>query len=166
MRHKTRIEKECKVCHKKYEVIFCRRNKTKTCSKVCHNSMAGKLGGKAGKGVSRNLGAKHPWLIDRNKTKWMKSFITGNSSKKWKGDKVGYGALHAWIRNNYGQPKTCEHCLKDFSSNYKIHWANKTGKYKRDREDWLRLCCKCHRLFDNRFRLNKKIFKNHKRLCS
>jgi len=30
----------------------------------------------------------------------------------------------------------------------KIHWANKSGEYLRDKDDWIRLCCKCHKKYD------------------
>lgn len=30
-----------------------------------------------------------------------------------------------------------------------MNWANISGKYTREREDWIRLCPSCHRIFDN-----------------
>lgn len=30
----------------------------------------------------------------------------------------------------------------------KFEWANKSGDYKRDLSDWLRLCISCHRKYD------------------
>lgn len=41
----------------------------------------------------------------------------------------------------------CEFC-KGIFYGYKIHWANKTGFYLREKEDWIRLCAKCHRNYD------------------
>jgi len=66
----------------------------------------------------------------------------------WKGDSVKYPALHTWMINNFGQPKECEFCRSNDRKMY--HWANKTGRYKRDRNDWLRLCVPCHKKYDSR----------------
>lgn len=75
---------------------------------------------------------------------------------QWKGDDVGYNALHIWVRKEFGQPKKCEHCQKDNLTGKSIHWANKTGLYKRDISDWLRLCVSCHRLYDYKFKIKMK----------
>lgn len=70
----------------------------------------------------------------------------GENNIKWKGDSVGYFALHAWIQRQYGKPQFCEHCKTSERRMY--HWANVSKEYKRDRDDWLRLCVPCHRKFD------------------
>lgn len=62
-------------------------------------------------------------------------------------EKVGYRAIHYWIEREMGKPSKCEHCLGEFSG-HKIHWANVSGKYLRDVNDWKRLCAKCHGVFD------------------
>lgn len=72
----------------------------------------------------------------------------GDKASAWKGDRVGYGALHEWVRKVKGTPSECEFCGKKNLSSMKIHWANKSGKYKRDVSDWIRLCVRCHHLFD------------------
>lgn len=71
-------------------------------------------------------------------------FQPGNRPANWKGDDVGYSALHAWLRRTYGEPASCEHC----DAAEQIQWANRTGQYLRDREDWLQLCPRCHRQYD------------------
>lgn len=78
---------------------------------------------------------------------------TGEENNKWLGDEVGYSGVHLWIRRAYGRPQFCEHCRTSARRMY--HWANRTGKYLRDREDWLRLCVPCHRKYDNEQRLLK-----------
>jgi len=72
---------------------------------------------------------------------------TKEKNNKWKGDEVGYHALHDWVRRNYGTPTKCEntHCIKKST---KYQWSNISGKYKRDREDWQQLCVSCHKLYD------------------
>lgn len=72
-------------------------------------------------------------------------------SSNWKGDTVGYTGLHAWVRRQLGTPKECEHCDKDGLVGRKIHWASKSGEYKRDVDDWIRLCASCHSKYDKIF---------------
>jgi len=59
---------------------------------------------------------------------------------RWKGDKVGYSALHDWIRRNKSKPTLCEDCNKVPPFDV----ANISGKYKRDITDYEWLCRKCH----------------------
>jgi len=65
----------------------------------------------------------------------------------WKGNKVKYMGLHNWVRRHLGTPSKCEHCSKSFKSK-SIHWANMSGLYIRDLNDWIRLCVKCHKAYD------------------
>lgn len=76
----------------------------------------------------------------------------GSLHHNWK-EKVGYAAIHVWVHRNFGFPRKCEHCKIHHESNRKIHWANISGNYTRERNDWKRLCVSCHKIFD----LNKKI---------
>lgn len=66
----------------------------------------------------------------------------------WKGDEVGYHALHEWIRNKRGKPNYCECCKTSVIRRY--DWANISKKYKRELSDWIRLCVPCHRKFDKK----------------
>lgn len=72
----------------------------------------------------------------------------GENHPQWKGDKVGYVALHEWVRKQLGEPKVCTKCGSTTSKKYE--WANKSGLYKRDILDWIRLCTSCHRVFDKK----------------
>lgn len=150
------IKLVCNKCKKEYQVQNYRKLTSKTCSKVCHNSIAGKIGGSAGKGVTRNNGVKRPYLSARNKVVVYK----GKDSGMWKGDKIGYLSMHQWIRYNYGKPTKCERC----NSTKNVQWANKSHNYEREnRNDWMQLCCSCHRKYD--LTEAKHLigrFKNHK----
>lgn len=73
---------------------------------------------------------------------------TGENSYNWRGNKASYRSLHQWIERHLGKPDTCEHCKRSNLSGHLVHWANKSGKYKRDFSDWLRLCVKCHKQYD------------------
>lgn len=75
-------------------------------------------------------------------------------SPNWKGNLVGHPALHDWVKRNLGKPSKCEHCKTTEAK--KFEWANKSRKYKRDLNDWIRLCSKCHQLYDNSLVKRKK----------
>lgn len=74
--------------------------------------------------------------------------MPGEKNPQWKGDRVGYSGLHRWVIRTLGQPDTCEMCERSGLTGQQINWANKTGKYLRDVDDWLRLCASCHRQYD------------------
>lgn len=71
----------------------------------------------------------------------------GEENHNWKGDDVGYFSLHAWVNRKLGRPRVCDHCGTTSAKRYE--WANKCGLYKRDVNDWLRLCKSCHVKYDN-----------------
>jgi hypothetical protein len=73
---------------------------------------------------------------------------TGEKSWNWKGDNISYIGIHAWIYRVCGHPTTCEICGKTNLIKHHIHWANKTGKYLRDENDWFPLCVSCHKKYD------------------
>ena len=81
----------------------------------------------------------------------------GEESHSWKGDKVSRGALHNWVELHLGKPKKCEKCGDTVKGKY--DWANISRQYKRNLKDWVRLCRKCHIIFDG-----SKTQKNLKRL--
>ena len=70
----------------------------------------------------------------------------GKDNHSWKGDKVGYTALHQWLYKQVGQPKKCQHCRRVDLKQY--YWANKNHTYKRNIKDWIRLCPSCHIKYD------------------
>ena len=138
------MTKTCNNCSKVYEIERYRIARNKYCGSSCHNSVAGKAGGKAGKGVSRNVGVKRPDLAARNKINPRKGAQTAN----WKGSQAGYASLHQWLYRYFGKPTACEHC----PSSSKIQWANKDKTYKRDISNWLQLCTPCHRAHDKQLK--------------
>jgi hypothetical protein len=73
--------------------------------------------------------------------------MTGDKHPLWKGEEVGYAALHTWVARHRGKPSECEHCGTDDAS--KIYeWANIDGEYNRCLDDFIRLCRSCHRKYD------------------
>ena|SRR3990167_11370476 len=95
-------------------------------------------------------GNKGYWLGKKRDKKTKEKIRLAHLGKRddetnhWLGDKVGYDGLHDWVYRKLGSPMICEECSKICKNNYQIHWANKSGEYKRDIDDWLRLCVKCH----------------------
>lgn len=71
----------------------------------------------------------------------------GEKNIHWKGDNVGYHALHDWVRRYKGTPNKCSNCGTTKAKRYE--WANISGKYKRKIDDWIRLCRSCHVRQDN-----------------
>lgn len=62
------------------------------------------------------------------------------------GGSFGYDALHTWVYRHKGRPNKCEHC--GTTEKRKYHWVNLSGKYKRNLDDWIRLCVSCHKKMD------------------
>lgn len=62
----------------------------------------------------------------------------------WKGDKVTYNPLHAWIRVRKPKPELCEQC----NSRRALDLSNISHQYKRDIADYRWLCRSCHMLYD------------------
>lgn len=149
------IKLNCQKCGKEYLTKGYKILTSKHCSRVCHNSVAGVLGGLAGKGVTRGNGVKRPYLSERNKLVRYK----GEKHPNWKGDNVGYIALHVWVRKNFGKAKKCERC----NAKKNVQWANKSKTYKREIGDWMPLCSSCHQKYDKTETKNViSKFKNHK----
>lgn len=67
-------------------------------------------------------------------------------SPNWKGDHVGNVALHQWVYKHKGRPNECEICNRTDLKSY--DWANIDHKYRRNLDDFIRLCRSCHRKFD------------------
>lgn len=55
-----------------------------------------------------------------------------------------YGAIHSWLIRKYGKAKKCSYC----GSQTIIDWANISGKYHRDINDFIPLCRKHHIRYD------------------
>lgn len=75
---------------------------------------------------------------------------TGEKSPRWKGDMAGYRAKHIWLARILGKPHFCNHCKDKTLSHRSYHWANISGRYKRNIKDWKRLCVRCHKKFDKK----------------
>lgn len=70
----------------------------------------------------------------------------GEDATNWKGDNVGYHGLHAWLYRDFGKANKCSKCGTVTAKKYE--WANISGKYSRDINDFIQLCTSCHRKMD------------------
>lgn len=109
------------------------------------------------KGNKINVGRKVSALTKRKMSKAAKERVakfphtipdnTDERNGSWKGDEVGYIAIHDWVRRRLGKPRFCARCESTTEKRYE--WANISGEYRRDLNDYVRLCKRCHNLFDN-----------------
>lgn len=80
-------------------------------------------------------------------------------------DNLTYSGIHSWIDREFKKSDECEHCQKNpglaKDGRNLIHWANKTGNYLKNRDDWICLCQSCHSKYDKPW-LNKEIIRNEK----
>lgn len=83
----------------------------------------------------------------------------GKKNSNWKGDLVGYAALHKWVKKRLIKPAICDVC----NENKALDLANISQKYKRDLSDWEWLCRRCHMTKDGRLNNLIEISKKRKR---
>lgn len=55
-----------------------------------------------------------------------------------------YRSRHLWVYKNKGRPTVCEECGRTES----LSWANISGEYKLDVDDYRSLCMSCHMKHD------------------
>jgi hypothetical protein len=93
-----------------------------------------------------NIMAHLMWMVRKMNKKAFSKIMEKNP--QWKGDKVGYDALHGWIRHHKPKPELCERCKAKPPRDL----ANISGKYLRDINDFEWLCRKCHMEKDGRLK--------------
>ena len=84
-------------------------------------------------------GAKHS---DETRQK-----LSGSNNGQWRED-AKYTAKHMWAYKHIARTGTCQKCGRE-PEPYKgmkvgTDFANLSGEYKRDIEDWVELCRSCH----------------------
>lgn len=130
------VEIKCSWCNKSFFVGFTRKDTAKYCSKKCHYSS------KKGvdlpqfvhiKGISNNTGRTH----------FKKGSVPWNDIGS-----ENYSAIHKWLERNKEKKYSCQLCNDTKAKKYEF--ANLSGNYMRDQEDYLELCTSCHARFDKR----------------
>ena len=135
------ILKICLDCKKEFKVKNYKKN-AKYCSRKCYGkNWTGHFYGikiKKGEHFNSETEFKKGRKGDRNE-----------KHPQWKGDNVGYGGIHTWLRINFGNPYKCENvdCLHKISKRFE--WALIKGKKcERKRENFMQMCVSCHRKYD------------------
>jgi len=142
--------KECQQCGKKFPKPPKYSQKQWENAKYCSNECDGKSK-RNGKTVECEYCGGKFYTQPSVKQKYCSSSCFAKDRPKeehsrWKESGVGMPALHEWVEKELGKPDNCEHCDRDNAARYE--WANKSGEYKRDTDDWIRLCSVCHKAYD------------------
>ena len=137
--NKQNNTKFCLSCKNEFFVIKSLTNTKKFCSKKCYTNYQKQ---------NPNLGSYKKGHVG----------LKGKNNGWWKGNNVTYHHLHEWVNLYKGKANKCEHC--NTKSNKRYEWANKSHQYKRDINDWISLCKKCHSKYDN---VGPKISKSLKK---
>lgn len=148
---KSGVKKECPICSKE---IWCYPYKLKLkkqvfCSMECSFKYRIPL---MRKGHNEKM-VGYKWS-DEILKKRKDSLPRGSNHPGWAGDNVKYRAIHNWVESVLGKPHNCELCGNKELTHRQYHWANLSGQYLRDTEDWSRMCVKCHKSYDK----DKKLF--------
>lgn len=151
----NKLIKKCLQCGITYTVRK-DRVRSKFCTrKCCDLSKKGKINIALFEARKKIRGSLHPFFgkrlskEHREKISLNHADVSGSKSPSWKGDRVGYYGVHDWIYKIKGSPEKCDICNSTTAKKY--HWANKDHKYRRDINDWLRLCVPCHKKHDGHF---------------
>jgi len=76
---------------------------------------------------------------------WVKKGDIEEKGLNWKGDNVGIDGVHKWVVKYKGKVKEYK-CIDCGKQGY--HWSNIDHKYKRDLDDYIPRCSKCHKKYD------------------
>lgn len=116
----------CLICKKEFRAINdFKERKQKYCSVEC---------------FQKDWGERIVFNIPNPKGK------VGEENYIWKGEFASYGAMHKWVARWKGKPMVCDHCGSKRKKKYE--WSNKDHQYRRNLDDYQRLCTSCHRLYD------------------
>ena len=141
-----KLDKVCIICKKDYQCWPYQKNNkccSAQCSKLYHQTPEYR------NAFSKKCKGRVISLETRQKISLaQKGKRTGEENHLWKGNDVGYRAIHEWVIREKGKPDKCEHCGLGSADNKRLVWANKSHHYLRDVNDWIRLCYLCHRKFD------------------
>lgn len=164
---------ECQVCGKRFYVPknMLESGRGKYCSKVCYYKS--RKGRPMHPNTKKALLGKPPWnkgIKAKDDLRIARFVEAGHKAKKpepWnKGLRYGksnwfrltegnrYRNLHKIINKKFGKPILCEIC----NTKNNLVWANKSGKYLKNREDWMSICQKCHMMIDKPNHFGKKEY--------
>lgn len=155
--HKEKYKILCKNCQKDFEIWFSRKDIAKYCSVQCQKiGQRQNIGPNKGRiftqaeRLNMSLAARERYRYEQvwnkgKKTGRLKA-ISNENHYLWKGDKAGYQSIHHWIRKQLGKPMECVYCG---DRDKRLEWASISHKARRDLNDYISLCCKCHSKYDD-----------------
>jgi len=124
-----------------------------TCNKIIENPRKGQIY------CNQECYSKSPKLKEQaKKSKLIKdnsipTYEERYGKEKAEGIKQKHSeSIHDWVKEKLGKANHCEICgLEEIPKGMKRYfdWANISDEYKRDLDDWVQLCRKCHYQFDN-----------------
>lgn len=144
---KPKLPKVCRACNKNYEVI-----PSSVASKYCSQECSWRAQITEVDKICKVCDKQFAVDLSQSKTrvhcskKCSNLGLLGDKNVGWAGDRVGYNALHSWVRKTLGVPQKCEFC--ETTQAKMFDWANVSHLYKRETSDWIRLCRKCHIAYD------------------
>lgn len=127
------VNKQCVVCLSWVYVPKSHADQ-KLCSRACHTEF------KKGRKLSPTAYAAAIENLRRPKT-----IPSGEDHHQWK-KTPGYRAIHYWVRRQKGSPNVCVSCGK---TGGRLQWANISGEYLRDVDDYQSMCASCHKRYDS-----------------
>jgi len=80
---------------------------------------------------------------------------SGEDHYNWTGEIAGYSALHTWVKTHKPKQKLCSHCKQE----KELQLANISQEYRRDINDFMWLCGKCHKAYDMKSERKKELVK-------
>lgn len=94
-------------------------------------------------------------LSNKGRIPWNKGTKTDRRAINYLGESASKGAKHKWFYQKYGIPDKCEKCGVERKDKL-IEWSNIDHKYRRNLEDWRKLCRSCHRKYDYEFNSDRR----------
>jgi hypothetical protein len=123
----------CRNCKIEFNLFPSRKGKKFYCSMECY--LPQRIENILKVGEASRFTKEKPFLGDKHQPK-------GEKHHAWK-KKPGYRGLHYWVRREKGEPESCVNCNEKATD-----WANISGDYKRDTNDYQPMCRTCHKRFD------------------
>lgn len=84
--------------------------------------------------------------------------LRGAEHPNWKGDDAGYVSLHMWVSRHKTRTGVCSVCGQHREPKpggfrkVATEWANVSGEYHRDLDDFVEMCTSCHKKHDLAFK--------------
>lgn len=120
---------------------------------ICKNGIPKRSKAKFYCGLACNYKSKIGVAFTPEHKKRISESKFNENNPQWKGDNVGYHALHYWIKSRLPKTSLCQSCNKIPPKDL----ANK-GIYDRNINNWEWLCRRCHMTKDGRLKnlINQK----------